>query len=88
MPFRSNLVCSDYELVKVEIIKLKQILLNNDYPLSIIDDEIYKFINNKYKIMENLTHKQQEDLKTIELVNVSHCKKVFQNICDHMLFII
>ena len=61
-------ICSDYELINIEIIKLKQILLNNDYPLSIIDDEIYKFINNKYKIMENLTHKQQEDLKTIYLV--------------------
>ncbi len=36
-------ICSDYELINIEIIKLKQILLNNDYPLSIIDDEIYKF---------------------------------------------
>jgi hypothetical protein len=61
-------IFSDYELINTEIIKLKQILLNNDYPLSIIDDEFFKFINNKYKKMENLTKKQQEDIKTIYLV--------------------
>ncbi len=41
------------------------ILTNNYcvYPLSIIDDEIFKFINNKCKKIETLTNKQQEDLK-------------------------
>jgi hypothetical protein len=44
---------------------LMLILTNNYcvYPLSIIDDEIFKFINNKCKKIETLTNKQQEDLK-------------------------
>ncbi len=60
---------SDYELINIEIIKLKQVLLNNDYPLSIIDDEIYKFTNNKYKMMENLTHKQQKIYLVLPYLN-------------------
>ena len=43
-------ICSEYELIHIEIVKIKTILISNEYPVHVIDDEIKKFLNNKYII--------------------------------------
>ena len=43
-------ICSEYELIHIEIVKIKTILISNEYPVHIIEEEIKKFLNNKYII--------------------------------------
>jgi hypothetical protein len=50
-------------LINIEILKIKQILLNNDYPIKIIDDEILDFLNKKYK--KDSVQKDKTDGKEI-----------------------
>jgi hypothetical protein len=56
-------ICTDYELINIEILKIKQILLNNDYPIKVIDDEILDFLNKKYK--KDIAQKDKTDDKKI-----------------------
>ena len=41
-------ICTNYDLVSIEIQKIKEILIKNDYPIHIVDLEILAFINKKY----------------------------------------
>ena len=41
-------ICSNYELFHLEVLKTKAILRKNEYPCSVIDKEIKKFMNRKY----------------------------------------
>ena len=61
-------ICSDFELIHIEIFKIKQILINNEYPSHIIDDEIKKFIDKR--MINNCTNKlpTDESVKIIYLV--------------------
>jgi len=52
-------------LINIEILKIKQILLNNDYPIKIIDDEILDFLNKKYK--KDIAQKDKTDDKKISI---------------------
>ena len=40
-------ICSNYELFHQEILLLKEVLKRNDYPSSVIDKQIDKFLNKK-----------------------------------------
>ena len=41
-------VSSTEALFEVEVKRIKQLLTNNNYPMKLIDDEIKKFLLNKY----------------------------------------
>ena len=45
-------ICSNYELFHLEILSVKEILMKNDYPRSVIDKEISIFIGKKFKNSE------------------------------------
>ena len=52
-------ICSEYELIHIEIVKIKTILISNEYPVHIIEEEIKKFLNNKYIIKEKSLDKKE-----------------------------
>ena len=60
---RAKLICSTWQYFHQETTRLKQILVNNGYPLSMIDKEIKNFLNVYYNKKEN----QQNDTKSINL---------------------
>ena len=41
-------ICTNYDLVSIEIQKIKEILIKNDNPIHIVDLEIFAFFNKKY----------------------------------------
>ena len=60
-------ICSEYELIHIEIVKIKTILISNEYPVHVIDDEIKKFLNKKYITKEKSIEKE-ETVKKVYLV--------------------
>jgi hypothetical protein len=42
-------ICSDLKLFHLEVLKVKIILRKNDYPNKVIDREIERFFNDKFK---------------------------------------
>ena len=45
---RAYLVCSTWEAFTIEVDRLKQLFVNNNYPMNIVDNTIKTFINNKF----------------------------------------
>jgi hypothetical protein len=46
---RAYTVCSDWKSLDQEINRIKQMLVNNNFPISLIDKEIKNFMNGKFK---------------------------------------
>ena len=46
---RAYLICSDWEEFSVEVKRIKQLLINNNFPNYIVDKTTSKFMNNKMK---------------------------------------
>jgi len=64
---RALKIFSEYELIHIKIVKIRTILISNDYPVHVIDEEIKKFLNNKYTIKEKSIEKE-ETVKKVYLV--------------------
>ena len=45
---RAYQICSDWETFHVELIRIKQLLTNNNFPMKIIDERIRKFLDNVF----------------------------------------
>lgn len=61
---RAKLICSTWQSFDIEVQRLKQVLTNNGYPLSMIDKEIKNFINAHFAPKEN---QHKEEIKNINL---------------------
>ncbi len=57
-------ICSDLKLFHWEVLKVKIILRKNDYPNKVIDREIERFFNDKFKDFHKV---DEEDKKIIFL---------------------
>ena len=70
---RATKYCSTWELFDAELRRIKQILVNNDYPLRIIDDIANKIINSY--VNSNNFEKENEIPLYVQLFNVSCMNK-------------
>ena len=55
-------ICSSYEAIMTEIVKLKDILRMNNYPNNIIDKCIYRFFNKLYSIKKTILTVEKKKL--------------------------
>lgn len=56
---RGYAVCSDWQSFHQEIVRIKKLLTNNNYPMKVIDDTIRTFLNNKNTLEEATTRKNK-----------------------------
>jgi hypothetical protein len=50
---RAHHVCSDWESFHIEMVRIKQVLINNGFPITLVDANIKLFLNNAYNRPEN-----------------------------------
>ena len=65
---RAYSICSSWELFNTEINRIKQILINNNFPNYVVDRNIAKFLNNK---MNKNVHKNNGDNSRVNATTVS-----------------
>jgi hypothetical protein len=47
---RAYKICSSWSLFHQEVLRIKQLLVNNNFPIKLIDDTIHRFMKNKFDI--------------------------------------
>ena len=63
---RAYAICTNWQLLNEEITRIKQLLVNNDFPNSLIDKITYEFLNKKYKTNQIINNTQEERKSTTD----------------------
>ena len=80
---RAYSVCSTWHLFDIELNRIKQILVNNNFPNYLVDKTIQKFVNNKTKIKNKTNNTTVNDI--ISKINNTENRNENNTITDNAI---